>query len=355
MEINESDMKRVYRILSIATAAFLAAACYDDYVRDYEYSGAFFAYQYDLRTFVVGEGEEITLGAALGGVIDNTRDRNVRIVRDDALLTEDLSYLSGREGTARFTAYDGLLGNSGGVGDMSNDYVKTEVLASGIKSLVPVPENYVTILDNPGDLHFDKGNHIAKFRIKAEEAFLSDTRAMRPGLAIGFKIVSADVDTVLSSKSFTVVALKYENKFFGNWYHGGETKIVSRDGTVLSTDVVEMKIPQSTAALYTLSTASPSSVFTDKVGNASGKLLLSFDGDRITVSDPSGATTIRPVEGLESRFNGAKLLQDRELYLNYQFDNADGTVTVVKDTLLFRNRIRDGINEWQDLNPENYK
>ena len=33
----------------------------------------------------------------------------------------------------------------------------------------------------------------------------------------------------------------------------------------------------------------------------------------------------------------------------------DGTVTEVTDTLTFRNRIRDGVNEWQDENPQHYK
>ena len=48
-------------------------------------------------------------------------------------------------------------------------------------------------------------------------------------------------------------------------------------------------------------------------------------------------------------------LQNRKLFLNYRFANGDGTTTYVQDTLTFRNRIRDGVNEWQDENPEHYK
>ena len=64
--------------------------------------------------------------------------------------------------------------------------------------------------------------------------------------------------------------------------------------------------------------------------------------------------TINPIQGWPSRFNDAPLLQDRVLSLNYSYPNGDGTTTYVYDTLKFRNRIRDGINEWQDENTENY-
>ena len=47
-------------------------------------------------------------------------------------------------------------------------------------------------------------------------------------------------------------------------------------------------------------------------------------------------------------------LQNRKLFLHYRYPNGDGTFTVVRDTLTFRNRIRDGVNEWQDENPKNY-
>lgn len=46
-------MKRIFAAL-LATA--LLTGCYEKYVKDYDYSGVYIAYQYDLRTFVVGEG-----------------------------------------------------------------------------------------------------------------------------------------------------------------------------------------------------------------------------------------------------------------------------------------------------------
>ena len=55
------------------------------------------------------------------------------------------------------------------------------------------------------------------------------------------------------------------------------------------------------------------------------------------------------------RFNGARLLQDRELSLQYTVTDPDGGRTEVSETLHFRNRIRDGVNEWQDEHPEHYQ
>ena len=49
-------------------------SCYEDYVKDYDYSGVYLAYQYDLRSFVVGEGMQFKIGAVLDGVIESLID-----------------------------------------------------------------------------------------------------------------------------------------------------------------------------------------------------------------------------------------------------------------------------------------
>jgi len=41
----------------------------------------------DVRTFVVGEGMKFDVGVALGGVHDNTRDRNVSFTLNSALIS----------------------------------------------------------------------------------------------------------------------------------------------------------------------------------------------------------------------------------------------------------------------------
>lgn len=71
--------------------SFLLTSCYEKYTMDYEHTAAYVAYQYDLRTFVIGEGMKFNFTVALGGVVKNTHDRSVQVVIDDALLTDDLS------------------------------------------------------------------------------------------------------------------------------------------------------------------------------------------------------------------------------------------------------------------------
>jgi membrane-bound lytic murein transglycosylase D len=61
-------------------------------------------------------------------------------------------------------------------------------------------------------------------------------------------------------------------------------------------------------------------------------------GDTIFVSKPD----LRPAN------------EDRKIVLNYQYVN--GTETIhAHETLTFRNRMRDGVNEWQDENPAHYE
>ena len=81
-------MKKI--IVSLAVCCVIATGCYDDYTMDYEYTGIYSAYQYDLRTFVVGEGMKFDFTVALGGVVENVRDRAVEVTTDDALLSADL-------------------------------------------------------------------------------------------------------------------------------------------------------------------------------------------------------------------------------------------------------------------------
>ena len=57
-------MKKIFVFLIVSIAM---VSCYDDYIKDYSYNTVCFPYQIDVRTFVVGEGMKIEIGAALGG------------------------------------------------------------------------------------------------------------------------------------------------------------------------------------------------------------------------------------------------------------------------------------------------
>ncbi len=350
------------KLLMIISSVFLLPGCYDDYVRDYDYSGIYVAYQYDVRTFVVGEGMKFEIGTVLGGVIDNTRDRIVRFRVDDNLVNGDLKEFSNtfdeEEGIATeatsFTAIDGMYGLAP-AGDLSESYVTRLFQDLNLTGLAVLPTDYYMLSDTE-KMTIKSGWHTGTVTVKADSAaFLSDPITKEPYYAFGFRIESADADTVLLSKSFSVIAVKYENMLFGNYWHGGVTTV--RDnvtGEIISTDVYPTAIPQDENRIYTLTTSSPLSLTTNRMGNQTGSLLLTQDGGKIIVGSADGSKTIEEIEG-GSTFNQARLLQNRKLYLNYKYDNGDGTTTYVQDTLTFRNRIRDGVSEWQDENPEHYK
>lgn len=338
---------------TIVLTSFCLTGCYEDYVKDYDYSGIYAAYQYDLRTFVLDETEHFDFTVALAGVLDNSRDRSVNVSLDNNLVTGDLSRF-GPEGTAPFTAMEGMLGTAP-VGNLCQPYVTSEVTASGITALTPLPEEYYTVRGCTG-MKIAKGFHTAAATITATDAIKDDPDAFKAYYALGFRIDNADADLVPLDKSFEIIAVKCENKFFGNWYHGGKSVTYDSSGEIIGEETYNMTLPQSDTRIYTLTTVAADAVVTDKVQTGEGSLKLVFNEDgTINISSADGSLSILP--GNEpSRFNGAKLLQDRKLFLNYSYSDAGtGDVTFVTDTLLFRNRVRDGINEWQDENPENYK
>ena len=342
-------MKRI--IIALLTLAAVTS-CYDDYVMDYDYSAAYVAFQYDLRTFVCGEDVDISFTTALGGVISNDKDRKVDVVVDNSLLTKDLSVFDTSRDAVSFTAMDGMKGNAP-IGALSQDYVTREINASGITALTPLPEDYYT---TSGPVTIKKGRHTGEMFLYPTDAMFQDAKILKPYYAIGFVVTAADADSLLVEKSFQIMAVKVENRFWGNWYHGGRRVVIrNSNGSVVSDNYFSRITPQADTKNYVLTTESFNSVLTNKISNMDGQLRLTFlDDNEIKVEDLTGTYELRNILGQPSHHNGAKLIQDREIYLNYAYPNGDGTTTFVTDTLAFRNRIRDGINEWQDENTENY-
>lgn len=344
----------IKRILFLAVITCFACGCYEDYVRDYDYDAVAIAYQYDLRSFVVGEGMEFKVGAMLGGVLSNDRDRKVDIVIDDELVNGDLSSIVGVE--TPFTAFDVMSGLSGS-GTVSNKYVtdavNASVTANGISGLVPLPADLYSV--KPLNMVIKKGKHTATAVVNVDSAaFLSTPNVGHlPYYAIGYRIVAADADKVIKEKSFGVIALRIESRFFGNWYHGGVSKVLNAAGEEISRNTYYTRIPAADAssAVYSLTTTGPFSVSANWFHNSDGKMDIIIGKDGVvTVADPESRIT-----DLGSSWNEDVLLQNRKIYMNYQYPDADGNTVVVTDTLTFRNRVLDGINEYQDNNPEHYK
>jgi hypothetical protein len=172
-------------------------------------------------------------------------------------------------------------------------------------------------------------------------------------------VTSADADSLIYNKRTAIIGVKFENMFFGNYWHGGVTTIKDpTDANVLNTINYFTQIPVSEAKIWALKSVSPYSVsangYSDVSSTGGAEFILKIDGSNVSISSsPTGKYVVQP-DGA-STYNQAKLLQNRRIYLNYKYKTTDGNWYHAKDTLTFRNRVRDGVNEWQDENPANYK
>ena len=296
-------------------------------MRDFDHTAALIAYQYNLRTFVLDEGEQFKVTVALTGVMKNEQDRNVELSLDPTLLDGALSKLSNSAMT-------------------SGDYVAKEIQAAKLTELTVLPEDYYTV-EGMNNLCIKKGAHTAAVTLRATEHMRNDPKVFAPYYALGFKITKADVDQIPEGKDFAVIAVKCENRFYGTWSRSGKVTSYDAAGQVTKVDYTGKSL--SDESCYNLTTVDGETLNVNRVAGTSGSMTIAFDGNDITVSSEDGTVTGT------GKFDGSKLLQNRKLFLAYTVAEADGARKEVTDTLYFRNRMRDGVNEWQDENPENYK
>jgi Domain of unknown function (DUF1735) len=323
-------MKKLFAFLILSIAL---VSCYEDYVKDFTFDAIYFPNPIDVRTVVVGEGLKVKIGAALGGVIENTKDRNVNFILDNSLITPAL--LTSMKAS-------------------SSGYIKNAV--ASVTTLSPLPANYYT-LSNGSIIVIKAGQHSGTVTLKVDSAvFLADAATLDPNYVIPFYITTADADSILEPYRSAKIGIKYENMLFGNYLHGGVTTVKDVSGTVIETIPYYTSRSQGDTKIWTLTTVAPNAVvskgYSDQTSTSVKEIVLTLNGTNITVSSAAGSTNTYLADGA-STYNGAKLLQDRKILLNYKYVVSTDTY-YCQDTLTFRNRIRDGVNEWQDENPSHY-
>jgi hypothetical protein len=323
-------MKKIFALLILAIAL---VSCYEDYIKDFTYNTVYFPNTIDIRTVVVGEGLKVKIGAALGGVMENTRDRNVSFILDNSLVTP-----------AKLLAMKAS----------SYAYIKNAV--ASLTTLSPLPANYYT-LSSTSAIVIKAGQHSGTVTLKVDSAvFLADAGTLLPKYVIPFYITTADADSILEPNRSAVIGIKYENMLFGNYLHGGVTTVKDATGTVTQTIPYYTSRSQGDTKIWNLTSVAPNAVasngYSDKTSTSKKEIVLTLNGTVITLSTATGSTNTYLADGA-SVYNGAKLLQERKILLNYKY--VVGTSTYYcQDTLTFRNRIRDGVNEWQDEDPSHY-
>lgn len=326
------------KIIVLIVLSIVMTSCYEEYLLDYPTTSIYFSLQQDVRTFVVGEGMKIEVGVSLGGVVENTIDRNVSFIMNPELIT-----------AARLAS---MKASSWG-------YIKNA--ATPVTALQMLPASYYTMTPSTTTMVIKAGWHGGTVVIKADSAnFLNDSLKTRVSTyVLPFYITAADADSILESRRYNVVGLMFENKLFGNYWHGGSA-LVNRPSKADTTIVYKTTIPTQENLIWSLTTAGPSTLtcngYYNKTITAGKKQLnLTLKGNKIYLSAGTDASYAFTQDG-ECIYNNPKLLQERKIVLKYKYtETASPFYTYhCTDTLTFRNRLRDGINEWQDENPNHY-
>jgi hypothetical protein len=330
------------KILALLVLSVTMVSCYEEYLLDYPYTAVYFYLQQDVRTFVVGEGMKFKVGVTMGGVSDNTIDRNITFALDNSLITP-----------AQLTKMQ----------IASQGYIKAAT--APVTALELLPTTHYT-LSNTSKMVIPKGWYTGTIDVKADSvAFLNDSVKTRYSTyVLPFRITNrGEIDSLVKGKDYNVVGTMFENMLFGNYWHGGAAVVNratnpnpwQRADTVIK---YYTTIPVPENRIWTLTTVSPQVLSCNGYYNATSTgganhMNLVLKGNNIILSD--GSTTVGTfVQDGACTFNRAKLLQNRKIFLKYSFTDANGFIYHCTDTLTFRNRIRDGINEWQDENPSHY-
>lgn len=281
-------------IIIIALIGFFVSSCekYEDYMVDYNYSAVYFPHASIDRTVIVGEYMDIGVGIFLGGRIENNSE-------EWATYEIDPEILSG------------------------TDYI-------------PLPEAYYSF-DNSGKITIPEGKFQGFANITVnQDVFCADSLALTSNYALGFRLLDTSVDSILTDKEITIITFKYINTYDGNYFHKGRA-IGYVDGNPVDT----MQYPADD--YWNLTTFSSNGVTAPEMGNISGDdylmdLVINPDNSVNIQKNPEAGTDVQNQSG---QYDPGI----RTFYLEYSFMH-EGKSYNAKDTLIFRNRIVDGVNQW---------
>ncbi|WP_139958293.1 DUF1735 domain-containing protein [Flavicella sediminum] len=300
-------MMNYKKYLLILPLLILAIACdpYEDYLVDTAgYKTVYFPYQKLERSAVSGEGLEIQLGVFLGGVRDNDKNEEVTYEVDESLLVD--------------TGYTLL------------------------------PSDYYTLGDN-SKITIEKGEYLGLLSVKFDSLKLaSDTDLKDFNYALPLKLLTSSTDSILEGKEHAVFPIKLMNTYEGNFYQVGSLKEFFTVTKVLDTAYVYGNYDDLTSDINirTLSSDMMNTVTIDGVANRGGdnySMQLRVNPQDNSVEILSVASSdYQVVANGESTWDPVK----RIFNLKYKYSFGDKNFEV-QESLTFRNRIRDGINEWR--------
>ncbi len=296
-------------IIVLLFAMALSCDPYDDYLIDtVGYKAVYFPNITHLEKFgrspISGEGLEFKIGAYLGGVKENNNNEEVTFEIDTTLL----------DGT----------------------------------SYTLLPDNYYT-LGSPDKITINKGEFLGYLDVKFDSLSIANDDLLRDlHYAIPMRMVSTSVDSILEGQDEIVIPVKLMNTYEGNFYQVGSLKEFFTASRVLDTAYVYGDYGDLTTDvnIRELSSIMMDTVRINGVANRTGdnysmKLKVNTEDNSVTIiADPSSDFQVEE--------NGFSLWDPvkRTFTLKYKYSSG-GKDFEIEETLTFRNRMRDGINEWR--------
>lgn len=312
-------MKKILYISLVLISALSSCKNEEWAFPDYEIQAVYFAYQTPIRTITLGEDifdtsldnqHKLQIMATLGGVYTNKKDITIGISVDNSL-TQGLSFASPYSGT-----------------------------------VTPMPANYYTLASDK--ITISNGKLIGGVEVQLKDAFFADPLSVNTTYVIPLKMSSvANADSILATKKFTLYAVRYINQWTGYYLRRGKDVYLGKNGntalnatTIRHMQYIEKDEVNKVDTRSLTQSAFPVTFKGTGGVNINRTLLLTFDNNgNCTVGAADNSFTAtgtgKFVKRGEKNSWGS---QDRDaLYLNYQVDLSDRTVTTV-DTLVMRDR-----------------
>lgn len=279
-------MKRYLFILMITALGLFSCSNFDREFNDFEYTSAYFPYQFPVRVLVLGDyiydnandnAHKFLISAAMGGVYRNDRDRILNIKIDESLCK--------------------------GVSFSNGDPIK------------PLPSSYYK-LSNENNILIPKGKFNGSIEVQLTDKFFEDPESIKNTYVVPiYLLYTNDVDSVLCGKSsnpnadpriisdwdkaapkdFTMFGIKFINEWHGNYFHYGSSTLIDTDGGVLEQYAYREKFVESNS-VYKLKTTARHQVSlthtieSSLIVNTNVTIVFDFDGDNCTLSAPDGAS-----------------------------------------------------------------
>ncbi|MHB9055094.1 MAG: DUF5627 domain-containing protein [Paludibacteraceae bacterium] len=329
-------MKRFNLIFSLTVSllSVFFSSCRNQDIKfpDFDYSTVYFAYQYPVRTIVLGEDlydtsldnqHKFEIYATMGGVYSNNKQITIDVSVDNTL-TNNMFFSAGNP-------------------------------------VMPMPANYYTLAAN--QIMLDK-NLQGAVGVQLSDAFFADKNSLKNTYVVPLRMTNVtNADSILSGnpkysgalrgnatdwdvqpKDFVLYCVKFINQWHAIYLRRGVDQI-TKNGTAVT--IVRHKPFVENDELSNLISASlMSDEFSVSVENANGvketcTLLLTFDSsNKCTVSTATsgytatGSGTFVPKGEKNSWGN-----KDRDaVYLNYNITSAAGVTYATKDTLVVQSR-----------------